>query len=153
MAGEPGALTRLWNRLFGDEVTDDRKRHRAPRDRPSTLRPGVIDRRSEVRIPIELRVAVRFEKFDDVLRSTTLDLSRGGAFLSTRAPRAVGTKVRFSLEVAGESAEIRGCVVRRVLPTEVGHGEPGMGVDFESLDEAASSLIERILASGGAVRA
>lgn len=115
--------------------------------RPSTeIAIGAGERRSQVRVPIELRVAVRFDSIEDVLKSHTVDLSHAGVFISTMTPRKVGTKVRVKMTVADQVVELHGRVARCVPPAEADSKAPGMGVNFGTLAVDAQELVDRIVA-------
>ena len=104
------------------------------------------ERRAHVRVPVELRVAVRFDTITDALKSHTVDISHSGMFISTTAPRAVGTRVRIQMTVAGTTVDLTGVVVRRVSAAEAVDGPPGMGVNFEGLGPDAQVLVDQIVA-------
>lgn len=113
---------------------------------PQTLVPvGGAERRSHVRVPVELRVAVRFDSIEDVLNSHTVDVSAMGVFIKTTAPRSVGTRVRIQMTVGDETVDLTGVVVRRVSAAEAAGGPPGMGVNFADLDSPAESMVARIV--------
>ena len=114
---------------------------------PATEVPlGSGDRRSHMRVPIELRVAVRFDSIEDVLKSHTVDLSHNGMFIATVTPRKVGTRVRVKMTVAEQVVELNGTVARCVPPVEAVGTVPGMGVNFGTLALDAQDLVDRIVA-------
>lgn len=98
---------------------------------------------------IDLRVAMRFESIDDVVKSRTVDLSQGGCFLATRSPRAEATRVHLALTVGEREAQVKGVVVHRVTPADAAGQQPGMGVQFTEVGEDARALIDEILARAG----
>ncbi len=91
---------------------------------------------------VEERVTINqeFESFDAFIDEYVTNVSRTGAFIKTRAPLAVGTKVNLRFTVLHEDMEtIEGVgeVVR------VQNDPPGMGVVFSQLDEHSDAVIER----------
>ncbi|MFP2960355.1 TIGR02266 family protein [Myxococcus sp. 1LA] len=74
------------------------------------------------------------------------NLSPGGMFIRSRTPQAVGTPVKFEVQIAGGVRVLRGSALVRWV-REVGDpsGPPGMGLQFEELDTASRALIEMML--------
>lgn len=102
---------------------------------------------------LEARVTINkeFESYDAFLEEYVTNVSRSGAFVRSKQPLAVGTRVDLEFTVIGEDLE-----------TIVGEGEvvrvqddpPGMGVVFTTLDERSKGIIDRlVLRSGGAFTA
>ncbi len=94
---------------------------------------------------VEDRVTINqeFESFDAFIEEYVTNLSRSGAFIKTRMPLAVGTRVDLRFTVLHEDMEtIEGVgeVVR------VQNDPPGVGVVFAELTPDSQSLIERLLA-------
>lgn len=101
----------------------------------------------------EERVTINkeFESYDAFLEEYVTNVSRSGAFVRSKTPLAVGTRVNLEFTVIGEDLE-----------TIVGEGEvvrvqddpPGMGVVFTTLDERSQGIIDRLVErSGGAFTA
>ena len=88
----------------------------------------------------------RFDALDDELVEYVQNISRTGAFIRSRDPLPVGTKVSLRFTVLMdeiETIEGVGQVVRVVLPNR---GEPsGMGVVFIELSSVSRQLVEKIL--------
>lgn len=140
-------LFRRLRRFFGGADTEPKPSpHPAPA-KPPEAKP---ERRGEVRVPIELRVAMKFESVDDVLQSRTVNISEGGMFIATRQPRPEGTRVRIELEVALRHTSLSGVVVHRVTQAHAGREPPGMGVQFVNLSDDARDFVAEILARAGA---
>ncbi|MBI5515679.1 MAG: PilZ domain-containing protein [Deltaproteobacteria bacterium] len=96
-------------------------------------------RRAEDRVTINQE----FESFDAFIEEYVTNLSRSGAFIKTRAPLPVGTRVNLRFTVLHEDMEtIEGVgeVVR------IQNDPPGVGVVFSQLDPGSAALIERLLA-------
>ena len=96
-------------------------------------------RRAEDRVTINQE----FESFDAFIEEYVTNLSRRGAFLKTRTPLAIGTKVNLRFTVLHEDMEtIEG--VGEVVRSQ--HDPPGVGVVFSELTPESAAVIERMLA-------
>ena len=84
-----------------------------------------------------------FESFDAFIEEYVTNLSRTGAFLKTRSPVAIGTKVNLRFTVLHDEMEFIegvGEVVR------VQDDPPGVGVVFSELSPASQAVLDRLLA-------
>lgn len=100
------------------------------------------DKRGDDRLTINQE----FESFDAFIDEYVTNLSRTGAFIKTRAPLAVGTKVNLRFTVLHEDMEtIEG--VGEVVRVQA--DPAGVGVVFSELSEPSRALIERLLAARG----
>jgi len=96
-------------------------------------------RRTEDRVTINQE----FESFDAFIEEYVTNLSRRGAFLKTRSPLAIGTKVNLRFTVLHDEMEFIegvGEVVR------VQDDPPGVGVVFSELSPASQAVLDRLLA-------
>jgi uncharacterized protein (TIGR02266 family) len=96
-------------------------------------------RRAEERVTINQE----FESFDAFIDEYVTNLSRSGAFIKTKTPLPVGTKVNLHFTVLHEDMETVtgvGEVVR------VQNDPPGVGVVFSELTPESAAVIERMLA-------
>lgn len=96
-------------------------------------------RRADDRVTINQE----FESFDAFIEEYVTNLSRTGAFLKTRTPLAVGTKVNLRFTVLHDEMEFIegvGEVVR------VQDDPPGVGVVFSELNPASRAVLDRLLA-------
>ena len=96
-------------------------------------------RRKDERVTINKE----FESFDAFIDEYVTNISRTGAFIKTRNPLPVGTKVNLRFTVLHEDMETvegTGEVVR------VQNDPPGVGVIFSELAPDSAALIERLLA-------
>src|SRR3954468_21701252 len=103
----------------------------------------MTDPRRLPRLPIHLRVEYRTT--GAFLVSYSINLSKGGIFIETAAPLAIGENVSLALEVprAGQ-LQVDGLVawVRKDSPD----GLPdGMGVQFARLDERYGGVIDELV--------
>ena len=90
-----------------------------------------------------LTINQEFESFDAFIDEYVTNLSRSGAFIKTKTPLPVGTKVNLHFTVLHEDMETVtgvGEVVR------VQNDPPGVGVVFSELSPDSAAVIERMLA-------
>jgi uncharacterized protein (TIGR02266 family) len=95
--------------------------------------------RAPVAIEVEYRTAGAF------LVAYSSNLSKGGIFLETDRPSAIGTQLmlRFNIPGAG-TIEVVGSVAW-VRPTNLEGKPPGMGVEFENLDARHGEVIDQMV--------
>jgi len=87
-------------------------------------------------------VNLEFDSAESFIREYVMNVSRSGAFVRTRSPLPIGTRVRLRFTVMlddPETLEGIGEVVR------LGERPRGMGVVFVELSEPSKSLLERLL--------
>src|SRR5215470_2607746 len=103
----------------------------------------------EPRGPVSLRIKFRSANLDQFIERYAADVSRGGIFIRTREPLAVGTQLRFDFQLqdaaplmAGEGTVVW---IREHDPARAGV-TPGMGVRFDKLTPASQPVLEKILA-------
>ena len=113
------------------------------------------DRRREARAPIELKV--EYKRLNTFFDDYTKNISKGGTFIKTEKPLAVGTIFLFKLMLPAQSEPIalRGEVRWVVkdgepLPPQVAEGhEAGMGIKFvyDSPDQRdqLEQIVERMM--------
>lgn len=97
-----------------------------------------VDRRAAVRQPCEIDVTLTSESH--FFAGITGDVSRGGVFVQTYEPRAIGSRLSLSFELPTGRVETEG-VVRWSRPGTDGTA-PGYGVAFERLQPADRLAIE-----------
>ena len=96
------------------------------------------DNRTEERVTINKE----FESFDAFIHEYVTNISRTGAFVKSKQPLPVGTKVNLRFTVIMddiETIEGVGEVVR------VQDDPPGMGVVFTELSQYSKHLIDKLL--------
>jgi uncharacterized protein (TIGR02266 family) len=91
---------------------------------------------------LNLKVQVRFPSADALLRSSTFDISPGGAFIPTTARRPIGTGVELYLTVADRAMRLPGRIANIV-----NEGRRGVGVQFLSLDPGDERFLRELVAS------
>ena len=101
-------------------------------------------RRSE-RLQHELLVAYR--TVDGFITYWAVNISRGGIFINTRNPLAVGSVVRLivSLPDAAFPFDLTGKVIRTHAADSTGDQVPGMGIEFMDVDEDKRARLERFV--------
>ncbi|MDP3502874.1 MAG: TIGR02266 family protein [Myxococcales bacterium] len=113
----------------------------------------MTDHRSNSRKAVGLLVKLKYSGVDEFAERYATNLSDGGMFIRSREPKPVGTELKFRVEIANGERVLQGTgVVRWVRSPDDPTGAPGMGVQFETLDEASRALVDRMLASGEASR-
>lgn len=100
-------------------------------------------RRAAPRAPIELKV--EYQRMNSFFADYTRNISKGGTFIRTERPLAIGTAFVFKLTVPGllNALELNGKVQWTVQPG--GNDEPGMGIGFVYETEADRQRIEAIV--------
>ncbi|HMJ14055.1 MAG TPA: TIGR02266 family protein [Polyangiaceae bacterium] len=108
------------------------------------------DRRRAMRAPIELKV--EYKRLNTFFADYTRNISRGGTFIGTEKPLAVGTEFVFALLVPrmGEPLRLRGKVIWTTSVQDATRGNPaGMGIEFQYTDNAErhekEAAVERLL--------
>jgi uncharacterized protein (TIGR02266 family) len=103
----------------------------------------------EPRGPVSLRIKFRSASLDQFIERYAVDVSRGGIFIRTREPLAVGTPLRFDFQLQDGSALLAGegtiVWIRENDPSRAGV-TPGMGVRFDKLSSTSQPVLEKILA-------
>jgi uncharacterized protein (TIGR02266 family) len=95
------------------------------------------------RIPFS--VEVEYRTASSFLVAYSANLSKGGIFLETSAPLAIGTELALKFTVPSfGTVEVRGLVCW-VRPTPQDGKPAGMGVEFEQLDHQFGATIDRMV--------
>lgn len=108
------------------------------------------ERRREDRAPIELKVS--YKRVNSFFADYTKNISRGGTFIATARPLAMGTEFVFALEVPGLDGVLRlnGKVIWTTAAEDATKANPaGMGIEFQYKSEqerrATEAVVERLL--------
>jgi hypothetical protein len=88
-----------------------------------------VERRECQRYFVDLPIEIRGPNTSFPLRGATADVSLGGCYVATIFPLAIGVKVEFTLQVAGEDMKGHGVI-------RTSHPGIGMGIQFIDLSEA-----------------
>lgn len=106
------------------------------------------ERRAD-RLQHELLVAYRVEyrTLDGFITDWAVNISRGGIFINTRKPFAVGSLVRLivSLPDTAFPFDLTGRVARVSDFDNPDNQVPGMGIEFVDIDEEKRGRIERFV--------
>jgi molecular chaperone DnaK len=107
------------------------------------------DKRGGDRTPVGLLVRLSYGSVDEFVERFATNLSRGGVFIRTRAPKPPGTQVAFELKLASGETVVKGLGTVLWSRHEDPHSNPpvapGMGVQFTDLDDASRAIIERVM--------
>lgn len=97
------------------------------------------------RLQHELLVAYR--TVDGFITDWAVNISRGGIFINTRKPLAVGTTVRLiiSLPDTAFPFDLTGRVARVNEYDNPSNQVPGMGIEFQDVDDEKRERIERFV--------
>jgi len=108
----------------------------------------MADTRKDRRAPMSLKVRFKSATLDDFVEHYSHDISRGGIFIKSKKPMAIGTLLKFELQLEDQSRVIRG--VGRVVwardADEVGDTgvAAGMGIKFIKMDTESRGFVQRI---------
>ncbi|HUS66050.1 MAG TPA: TIGR02266 family protein [Kofleriaceae bacterium] len=106
------------------------------------------DKRANRRVPVALRIRLRYQQVDQFISKFAVNVSRGGMFLSSRNPKPIGTRLQFEMRLADDSPVIEGSGEVRWI-REYDRDRPnepyGMGIQFTQLSPESRVLIERII--------
>lgn len=105
-------------------------------------------KRSEMRQPITLKIKFKSASLDQFIERYSVDVSKGGIFIRTKEPLAVGTQLKFEFQLQDSSSLISGegtvVWIREHDPSRAGVA-PGMGVRFDKLATASGTVLDSIL--------
>ncbi|MGQ0508488.1 MAG: TIGR02266 family protein [Myxococcaceae bacterium] len=113
-------------------------------DMPEKVEKAKKARRAD-RLQHELLVAYR--TVDGFITDWAVNISRGGIFINTRNPLAVGTTVRLiiSLPDTAFPFDLSGRVMRVNEFDNPSNQVPGMGIEFVDVDDEKRARIERFV--------
>src|SRR5258706_8001257 len=104
--------------------------------------------RRDMRTPITLKIKFKSASLSQFIERYSVDVSRGGIFIRTKEPLAVGTQLKFEFQLQDTSALIAGegtvTWIREHDPNRAGVA-PGMGVKFDRLQPQSQGVLDRIL--------
>ena len=108
-----------------------------------TLSDDSSDQRTSLRAPIELRV--EYKRLNSFFSDYTRNISKGGSFIRTDRPLAIGTEFVFCLVVPKLEAPLRllGKVIWIISAEQVTAEQPaGMGIEFQYRDDTERLEVE-----------
>ena len=83
-------------------------------------------------------IPVAYKSVGSFLSDWATNISHGGLFINTRKPLPVGTSVKILIQLPGASfpCELSGRVTRVAEFDNHANMVPGMGIEFQGLDDA-----------------
>ena len=99
--------------------------------------------------PTNLRIKFRSASLDQFIERYAVDVSRGGIFIRTREPLAVGTRLKLEFQLQDSAPLLAGegtVVWIREHDQTRDNVTPGMGVRFDKLTPESQPTLEKILA-------
>jgi type IV pilus assembly protein PilZ len=104
---------------------------------------GEAERRRSNRADYVVRVD--YKTVDELFSEFARNINEGGLFVETDAPPGVGCLVALEFKIPGSAEPIQ--VMGRVVRASQGeHDEPpGMGIEFENLDDQSRDLINGLV--------
>jgi len=114
-------------------------------------KPDPADLRTATRAPIKLRVD--YERMNSFFADYTKNISKGGTFIKTGRPLAIGTRFTFALSVPAlsEAVSLTGEVTWALSAEQAAarSEDPGMGIRFifpsEQDQREFEALVERMM--------
>ncbi|MFT3836053.1 MAG: TIGR02266 family protein [Myxococcaceae bacterium] len=96
---------------------------------------------------LQHELLVAYRTVDGFITDWAVNISRGGIFINTRHPLAVGTVVKLilSLPDAAFPFDLTGKVTRVQEYDNPSNQVPGMGLEFMDVDEEKRARIERFV--------
>ncbi len=103
----------------------------------------MTDKRKSERVNRNIKSEVSTN--DHLTFSSSVDVSKGGVFISTPDPLANGSEVTLSIKLSSdEELEVKG-IVKWVRANESDSGRAGMGIEFTDLDSEKEEKINKII--------
>ncbi|WP_224245999.1 TIGR02266 family protein [Hyalangium gracile] len=99
------------------------------------------EQRQQVRVPIELKVD--YKKLNSFFADYTKNISKGGTFIKTKKPLAIGTRFLFKLTVPQREAPFE--LLGEVVWSKADGDEPGMGIRFIYNSDTQRSEFEGVV--------
>jgi type IV pilus assembly protein PilZ len=97
--------------------------------------------RQHPRAPIELRVD--YKKLNSFFADYTKNISKGGTFIKTDKPLAIGTRFLFKLTIAHRDPPFE--LLGEVVWSKTEAPDPGMGIRFIYADDSQRGEFESIV--------
>ena len=105
-------------------------------------RGGAERRRSE---RVDLLVRVDYKTVDELFTEFARNINEGGLFVETEQPAEIGEAIALEFRIPGADQPIQ--AHGRIMRTSDGLGDepPGMGIQFEKLDDEAREIINELV--------
>ena len=96
---------------------------------------------------VDLLVRVEYKTVDELFSEFARNINEGGLFVESETPPPIGDPIALQFRIPGapEPVEATGLVVR--VSDGSGHEPPGMGIQFDKLDEHAQELVNELVRS------
>ncbi|NNL67659.1 MAG: TIGR02266 family protein [Myxococcales bacterium] len=96
---------------------------------------------------VDLVVRVDYKTVDELFSEFARNINEGGMFVETESPPEAGSPVALQFRIPGSEEPIQ--VMGRVVRSSVGErgDPPGMGVEFDDLDDQSRELINQLVRS------
>ena len=106
---------------------------------------GGEERRGSSRVDVLVRVD--YKTIDELFSEFARNINEGGLFVETEQPPPVGDPIALQFRIPGaeEPVQATGHVVR--VSNGSGHEPPGMGIQFDKLDDEAQELVNELVRS------
>ncbi|HPS56585.1 MAG TPA: TIGR02266 family protein [Spirochaetota bacterium] len=101
------------------------------------------DKRNEERIKKTVRSEVRSD--ETFTYSSTVDVSRGGIFISTPEPLGSGSRIELSIAIPGDGEVSIHGVVKWIREDEAGGCRAGMGIEFQNMDDTTKKKLGALI--------
>lgn len=100
------------------------------------------ERRTNERLPVQLRVD--YQSAESFISEYTMNISRGGMFISTRTPLNIGTVIELTFHIPGREVpfKIVGEVAWITPYDRKSNLIPGMGIRFKDMKEEDKRAFE-----------
>lgn len=106
---------------------------------PRTRTAPAVEQRDSIRHPVSLAIRMQCRDWDQFISFYTRNLSKGGLFVKTGSPVAIGTPMQIRLTLPdGRALELHAEVAHVVAAS-------GMGVRFIDLDDGQRASIDALL--------
>ena len=114
------------------------------------------DKRGADRVPAALRLKLRYTDVESFIDKYAANVSKGGIFIASRAPKPVGSVLRFEFQLADGSPVVRGegkvVWIKNFDPAQP-QKPHGMGIKFTRLDSQSKAILDRMIAIKAQARA
>ena len=94
---------------------------------------------------VDMVVRVDYKTVDELFSEFARNINEGGVFVETYTPSGLGESVAMQFQIPGSDEPIQ--VMGRVVRVSEGNLQdpPGMGIEFEDLDEQSRDLINGLV--------
>jgi type IV pilus assembly protein PilZ len=94
---------------------------------------------------VDMVVRVDYKTVDELFSEFARNINEGGVFVETDTPSELGSSVAMQFQIPGSQEPIQ--VMGRVVRVSEGslQDPPGMGIEFEDLDDQSRDLINGLV--------